>query len=248
MDSVRPALSGAGSAGATLSFARYNKPDWHLGIEVAGPGEEVQAARRVLEAHLHGRWLESPPDELGLGESAVRDAADRMAHHDTRACLDLLGAEQEGACTRTRREWSVLVVERVLDLLHFDVPRRRAFYTHGYRWAIELGRWSADELQAAERRFASLEPGLRALVEGRHSHDADVWGGRTPAAIAERLLAELVAPASDLLRLCADAPATESVRVVWAVTHLHSNRLGIEAIPEAVLRYFLAHLHRAAPD
>ena len=55
------------------------------------------------------------------------------------ACLDLMAAERQGLLAKTRREWSLLMTEGLLDLLGFDRARRLAFYATGYRWTIKSG-------------------------------------------------------------------------------------------------------------
>jgi hypothetical protein len=35
----------------------------------------------------------------------------------------------------------------------------------------------------------------------------------------------------------------DPVNLAWSLTHMHCNRLGIDAMPEAILRYFMHRLY-----
>jgi hypothetical protein len=147
--------------------------------------------------------------------------------------------------TRTRREYSLLFTERFLDLLGFDRSARIAFHAMGYRWTIDLGTWESEELEALDLRYRELRHGLRDLVAADHEQD-DPWGGAEPARIARTCL-ERMRPVADRL-LAAHGQGRirqDLVHLAWSYSHMHCNRLGVEATPEAILRYFM---HRYYQD
>jgi thiopeptide-type bacteriocin biosynthesis protein len=52
------------------------------------------------------------------------ELAERIFLHDSVACLELLEAEARGFLRKSRREYSLMFTERVLDLFGFDGSRR----------------------------------------------------------------------------------------------------------------------------
>jgi len=171
---------------------------------------------------------------------------ERIYHHDTLACLDLMEAEARGEASRSRREYSLLMVERLLDLMRFDRERRIAFYERGYRWALEEAAWGPADLPVLEARYEKLRPGLVDLLRGEASRsDAGPWGGAEPARIAAKCL-EATAPLIDeaLAAHAAGRISQDPLELAWSWAHLHCNRLGVVAVSEAVLRFFMHRLHR----
>ena len=105
---------------------------------VAGPlRQEMERRLAVLEekglasGHEFGRY-QREVERFG-GEEGMR-LTERIYHHDSLACLDLIQAEGRGRLGRSRREIAVAMTERILDLLRFDRARRLAFYEFASRW------------------------------------------------------------------------------------------------------------------
>jgi thiopeptide-type bacteriocin biosynthesis protein len=240
----------------SLFFVRANKPDWHLRLAILGaPNWIAGAAREPLDRALRAlgeRGLvsgfeecEYDPEEERFGGAEGARIAERLFLHDTLACLDLLAAEARRAASRSRREYSLLFTERLLDLLDFDRAARVAFYRHGYAFQIDLGRWQDDDLEALDRHYSSIRDDLLALVSAESARDPQaLWGGADPARIAARCLADS-APLLDELRegVASGRIGRPLADLVWYVTHLHANRLQIEANAEAIVRYFMHRLH-----
>jgi thiopeptide-type bacteriocin biosynthesis protein len=239
-----------------IFFARYSDPDWQLRFRVlgrpswvAGPAKQriddallrVRAAGLVHEvefATYQREW-----DRYG-GERGMH-LAEKIFLHDSLACLDLIDAESRGALAKTRREYSLLFVERFLDLMGFDRDTRIAYYAFAHSWPIKDGTWNDDDLRALDVKFASLEPGLVDLLSGDQSRDpASQWGGEEPAGIAARCL-EASRPVVLELKSRHRAGEIEQdlVNLAWSYTHMHCNRLGIDSMPEAILRYFMWRLY-----
>lgn len=248
----------------SLFFARYSIPSWQLRFRVLGERRWVEGSVRELVE----RRLAALGDDAGVercefssydreverygGEEGMR-LAERFFHHDSLACLDLMEAEGRGELGKSRREVSLLLTERLLDLLRFDRERRVAFYEFGYSWVIERDEWTAEQKLALDRRFEELREGLRALLDGSASAEPDaLWGGPHASRIAGRWL-DSVAPVVERLSeaLAAGRIDRDPVNLAWSLTHMHCNRLGIDAMPEAILRYFMHRLYlesdRSAP-
>lgn len=239
-----------------LFFGRYNKPDWHLRLHLFGdPAWLRDTGAGIVGRHLdasrdHGditAWNEAPyereTDRYG-GEHDAR-LAERIFHEDTRACFEFLRAEADGLVQRTRREWCLLMTERYLDALGFDRARRIAFYRHSWRFEVDLGRWQDDELNALDRHFASIREDLLDLfVGGRRLDAALLWGGDAPARIAHSFL-DSVNPLLATLRADRGAGGVRKnpIELAWSLTHMHCNRMQVEADAEAILRYFMFRLH-----
>ena len=241
----------------SLFFVRYSEPTWQLRFRVLGrPAwiessvgprlrERVEELERAgaIEGHdfaTYDREYERYGGEEGMA------LAEKLFFLDSLAALDWLAAERRGAVTRSRREFSLLIVERLLDLARFDRRQRLAFYRHGYSWATESGAWGADELAILEQRFQGLKPGLERLVSGGPAGaraDEARWGGAVAAAIAHRFL-DHAAPVVDAIVAghAAGRIRQEIVYLVWSYAHMFTNRLGIESAGEAVLRFFLHRL------
>jgi len=237
----------------SLFFVRYSEPTWQLRFRVLGEPRwiesEVAPRLRALATALSDRGVIEGCEfatydrewERYGGPEGMR-LAERLFFLDSLAALDWLLAERRGEVARSRREFSIVLVDRLLDLAGFDHRRRLAFYRHGYAWATEGGGWGPDELATLEARFRELRPGLESLLFGGAAPET-VWGGAEPARIAERFLAD-AAPVVQTI-----VAGTQSGRIrqdpvylVWSYAHMFSNRLGIESAGEAVLRFFLHRL------
>jgi len=176
----------------SLFFARYNVPSWQVRFRVlghsgwiAGPVRErierdlepLQASGAVekIEFAEYDRETERYGGEEGMA------LAEKLFLHDSLAVLDLMAAERQGLLAKTRREWSLLMTEGLLDLLGFDRAQRLAFYATGFRWTQEMGTWKGAELETIEKRYQELKPGLQDLFIGEQSrHPEQLWGGEEP--------------------------------------------------------------------
>ena len=239
----------------SLFFARYSIPSWQLRFRVLGEPAWVDGpVRRRVEAALEPLrrtdWLEGVEfatydrevDRYG-GDLGMA-LAEKLFLHDSLACLDLMEAESQGLLAKTRRELSLLMTERLLDMLGIVGEQRLAFYAYGHRWAHEMGTWKEAELATIEAKYQSLKPGLLDLFHGEQSHDPEAqWGGEGPARIAARW-EEASRPVA---RAIVEAHAAgrisqELVYLAWSYAHMSCNRLGIDPTPEALLRYFMHRL------
>lgn len=239
-----------------IFFARYSVPDWQLRFRVLGrPAWVEDEVRPRIERAL------APVRAAGLfedvefatyqrewerygGEEGMR-LAEAIFFHDSLACLDVIDAESRGRLAKTRREYSLLFVEKFLDLMGFDRGARIAYYEFARSWPINDGTWKEEDLRALDRKFESLESGLVDLLRGSQSGDLTrQCGGEEPAAIASRCL-DATRPVVAELRARHDAGEIQRdlVNLAWSYTHMHSNRLGIDAMAESILRYFMWRLY-----
>ncbi len=240
-----------------LFFARHDAPDWHLRLDVRGaPGRVEGPARDLLERRLRElrdrgglAGFDFVPcarevDRLG-GEEGAR-LAERIFHHDTLACLAWIEAEAEGLATKSRREYCLIMTERFLDLLRLTREQRAAFYSHSYSFQVDLGRWGSRELDALERHYRSIRDALRDLFHGAPSKDPEVlWGGAQPARIARTCLDAQGPLVDDLVSgLAAGRIGRDLIDLAWSLTHMHANRLQVEAEGEAILRFLMHRLHQ----
>jgi len=239
----------------SLFYARYNLPSWQVRFRVVGRPDwvggpvrerierevEPLSAVGVIEGVEYGKYDRELPRYGGEEGMAL---AEQIFFQDSLACLDLLEAERAGKVGKTRREISLLMSERFLDLLRFDRAQRLAFYTYGHQWTRDMGTWNEDDLGIIDRKFEDLQAGLQELFTGEQSRDpALLWGGEVPARIAERWI-EATRPVADavLEGLAAGRIHQDPIYLAWSYTHMNCNRLGIEATPEALLRYFMQRL------
>jgi len=232
-----------------LFFGRYNKPDWHLKLSLLGEIPRAPLERRLEDLRRRGL---STGDEVAVyapeldphGGPAGAQIAEQIHHHDAQACLAFLRLEAAGRLQRSRRELSLLLTERFLDLLELTREERLAFYAFCYSWAVELGTWTDEERAILDRKYASLASDLHTLL--REPDSASLWGGEEAMAVAQELLARLRPLAAALRRGIAEGRITRDVvTLTWYLTHLHANRLQIEAYGEAVLRYLMHRYHAA---
>jgi thiopeptide-type bacteriocin biosynthesis protein len=237
-----------------LFFSRYNKPDWHIGIAVLGRPEWIDGAvrdlleRRLVEMRSRGRLTrfafapyERDADRHGGVEGAR--LAERIFLHDTLACLDWIEAESGGRVGKSRREYCLVMTERILGLMGMTREDRIAFYRYSYSFEIDLGRWGSRELDALDRHYRSIREDLAALFDPG-SEPETLWGGAEPARIARECLGSLAPLFSDLIRaLSSGRIRRDRVDFAWGLTHMHANRLQIESDAEAILRYFMHRLH-----
>jgi thiopeptide-type bacteriocin biosynthesis protein len=171
--------------------------------------------------------------------------AERLFLHDSVACLTLLEAEGRGALETSRREYSLIFTERFLDLFGFDRSQRRQFYLEGHAWAFRDGVFKDEDRPRLERQYANVRDGLHERVLGRRTDDpASVQGGVEPARIAASCLSAMRPVVEELLASHRDGDVQQSlVYLAWSYAHLHCNRLGIELVPEAILRYLMFRVY-----
>ena len=238
----------------SLSFTRSSDPEWLLRVLVRG---DASIARRQLEAtfadvpRVHVASEPELPDfarevDRWGGEEGLR-IAERVFDADSAACLAFFEAERRGAIETSRREWNLVLTDRVLDLLRLDPAARREFYRRGFAWAIERDVWSDEDVRAVESRYAELRAGLAELLgEAMRDDPSPALGGAVGAAIAERFLAAARPPIEELLAASdRGALSGDLTTLVWGLAHLSAIRLGLTNESEAVLRYFA---HRVLED
>ncbi len=241
----------------SLFFARYNVPSWQIRFRVLGEAGWVDGPVRARVE----RQLEALPaglvDEVDFatydreierygGAEGMR-LAEKLFLHDSLACLDLMTADRAGELKKSRREVSLLMTDRLVDLLRFDREQRLAFYAYGYRWTQEMGTWGEQDRALLDERYQGLKDGLQDLFTGEQSRDPELlWGGTEPARIAARWqeatrpVAEAILEAHGAGRIQQDL-----VYLAWSYAHMSANRLGIDPTPEAILRYYM---HRLLQD
>ena len=242
-----------------IFFARYSVPDWQLRFRVLGRTSWVTGPvkRRIDEAlepirtsglvdNVEFATYQREWERYG-GERGM-PLAEKIFLHDSLACLDLIEAESRGALAKTRREYSLVFVEAFLDMVGFDRDTRIAYYAYAHSWPISDGTWTEADLRALDQKFTSLEPGLVELVRGGQSRDPVAqWGGEEPARIAARCLDASSPVVDEIVSLHRTGMIPKNlVNLVWSYTHMHCNRLGIDAMPEAILRYFMWRLYTGA--
>jgi thiopeptide-type bacteriocin biosynthesis protein len=241
-------------------FVRYNLPEWQLRFRVLGRRRWVEQTVRprveeAIEPFLRDGTVESVEygeyereyDRYGGPEGMA--LAERIFLHDSVACLDLLDAEARGALLKPRREYSLVHTERFLDLLGFDPERRLEFYRFGSSWAFEEKIWTEDDLPRLEAQYAKVREGLRELLFGDAARDpAGQHGGEEPARIS-RVCIEAIRPVAGALleAHAAGRISQDLVNLAWSYTHMHCNRLGIDPVPEAILRYLVCRLYEEMP-
>lgn len=239
-----------------LFFARYSEPDWQLRFRVLGrPSWVADRVKPRIEQGLAPVRASGLVEEVEFatylrewdrygGERGMR-LAEQIFLHDSIAALALIEAESGGTLTKTRREYSLLFVEKFLDAMGFDRDARIAYYAFAHSWPIDDGVWGEDDLRALDAKFRALEPGLVELLRGEQSRDPIAqWGGEEPARIAAASLAASQPVIDEVTSLHrAGEIRQELIPLAWSYTHMHCNRLGIDAMPEAILRYFMWRLY-----
>src|SRR5262249_58518929 len=106
----------------------------------------------------------------------------------------------------------------------------------GWSRRISIGAWTQADLRLFDERFETQRPALAALLR-------DSLRGE-PAAIAAACLEGMAPVVEEALRAhAAGRLAQDPVNLAWYWAGLHSNRLGIVNVSEAILRYFMYRLH-----
>jgi len=240
----------------SLFFVRYADPTWQLRFRVLGRPDWIDGIVRPRLARAILPFSES--DLIGgieygayarewdrYGGPRGMELAERLFLHDSLACLAVLEAEAQGLLRTSRREYSLMFTERFLDLFDFDASRRRQFYLEGHAWAFRDGVFRDEDRARLDRQFTTLREGLREGLRDLRSEDpARVFGGPEPARIAASCLAAMQPVAAELLAAHAAGEIQPGlVALVWSYAHLHCNRLGIDLVPEAILRYLMFRVY-----
>ena len=136
----------------------------------------------------------------------------------------------------------MLLADRIVDLAGFSVEERIAFYKYGYAWALEMKTWDQAELDTLEERFQKLRPGLERLIHGEGSESAR-YGGPEAAQVVAAFVQQ-ARPVIQSIRAEHEAGhlPQDLTHLFWSYAHMMTNRLGVEATPEAILRYFMFRL------
>jgi lantibiotic biosynthesis dehydratase-like protein len=226
-------------------FERFNKPDWGIRFLLLGaPGWIEDEARplllrRVGDVEEGSAFVAEDPEDKWVGGGREREHLKRIHYRDTLACLERIEIEAQGAQARTRAQFSLLLVERLLDLFGLTGAARLAFYRRGFQWEQDLGRWDGEVFAALEEKYESQKDALRTTLESPPDEaHGDAWGGAESSGIALRFLDSVRGPVKSILVAQAGARLERSLLdlAVFAA-HAHSNRLGIHATQEATLRY-----------
>jgi class I lanthipeptide synthase len=239
----------------SIFFVRYSEPEWQLRFRILGQPDWIEGRVRPLldaplpELHRRGllqRWQYATYDRevARYGGEEGMTLAEKIFHYDSRLCIDLLEAERLGQTSKSRREASLLYADRFLDLMEFSREQRLAYYSHGYRWALEMETWKEEEMRLLDTRYQELKEGLYDLLLGSQRQDPVLaWGGEEPARAAEKAFTDLAATTRHLREAYgAGRISQEIVYLVWSYTHMQCNRMGISPSGEAILRYFVHRL------
>jgi thiopeptide-type bacteriocin biosynthesis protein len=240
----------------SLFFARYNTPDWQVRFRVLGRPdwvdgpvrERIDRSLRVLEerglfSSCEFASYQREYERYG-GPEGMR-LAERIFLHDSVACLEVIRAEAAGATAKSRREHSLLMTEKLLDLMGLEGDTRLRFYEFGYSWTTEVGGWEPEEFAVLDRRYEGLRDGLRQLLGPEADGDPELlWGGPEPARIARTCLERTGPVIAELLDAHAAGKVAQPLwHLAWSYCHMSCNRLGVEAPAEAILRYFMRRFH-----
>jgi thiopeptide-type bacteriocin biosynthesis protein len=239
----------------SLFFVRYSEPRWQFRFRVLGeprwvddtvrglivPRVEALHERAAIEGYEFDRYAR---EIERYGGPEGMSLAEKLFLHDSLACLEFIQAERQGLTRRSRREFALLVTDMLVDLAGLDDAERVTFYRYGYDWTLQTRSWEDEELRILSERYESIRPGLRELTFGatRTSREAR-WGGETAAAIAERF-ESAARPVIQAIRdgLSAGRITQDVYHLFWSYAHMFTNRLGIDATAEAILRYFMSRL------
>jgi thiopeptide-type bacteriocin biosynthesis protein len=244
----------------SLFFVRYADPTWQLRFRVLGrplwidgvvrPRIERAIRPFVDTGLIRGvEYGEYAREWERYGGPRGMELAERIFLHDSVACLELLDADVRGALGTSRREYSLIFTELFLDLFGFDRSRRREFYLEGHAWAFRDGVFRDEDRPRLDRRYAGIRDGLRDSLRRLRTEDpAIALGAPEPARIAARCLAAMRPVVEELLAAHAAGSVHQRlVYLAWSYAHLHCNRLGIELVPEAILRYLMFRAHEEFP-
>jgi thiopeptide-type bacteriocin biosynthesis protein len=239
----------------SLFFVRFSEPRWQLRFRVLGRTGWVNGPvrdlveRRVreleatgdIEGHEFNRYdreYDRYGGELGMG------LAEKLFHFDSLACLEIVRLDHAGSLKKSRREFAMALVDRFVDLAQFSPADRLEFYKFGYAWALEMGTWEQEELDVLEKRFQQLQPGLQELFFGdKAGNPEQFYGGSEAAQVAATFLDRARPLVEEIVREHRAGRIQQSLLYLfWSYAHMMTNRLGVEATPEAILRFFMYRL------
>jgi len=239
----------------SLFFVRYSEPRWQLRFRILGrPAwvdgslrERIERRVRALEesGDIEGHELTRYDREYDrYGGEVGMTLAERLFHLDSLACLEIVRLDQAGAIAKSRRELAMALVERLLNLTAFSTEDRLEFYRFGYAWALDQKTWGPEDLAALELRFQKLRGGLETLFFETSAQDpARFYGGAEVAAVAADFLDQARPVVDSILSEHAAGRIRQDLRYLfWSYAHMMTNRLGVEAVPEAILRFFMFRL------
>jgi thiopeptide-type bacteriocin biosynthesis protein len=239
----------------SLFFVRYSEPRWQLRFRILGRDpwvngplrNQVESRVRQLQAsgEIEGYELTRYDREYErYGGEAGMGLAEKLFHFDSLACLEIVRLDRAGAITKSRRELAMALVERFLDLATFSPADRLEFYRFGYAWALDQGTWGEEDLSALEVRFQKLRGGLEKLFFGSRGQDpSSFYGGTEVAAVVSTFLEQARPVVTSILEAHAAGRIRQDLRYLfWSYAHMMTNRLGVEAVPEAILRFFMYRL------
>jgi len=240
----------------SLFFVRYSEPRWQLRFRILGrPSwidgrlrERVESRVRALEAsgdvEEHELTRYDPEYDRYGGVRGMR-LAEKLFHLDSLACLELVRLDQEGKIAKSRREVAMALVEGLLDLTPFSPEDRLEFYRFGYAWALDQKTWGPEDLAALEVRFQKVRGGLEKLFFSDPARDPTRRYGGPEAAAAVATFLDQARPVVDAIleQHRAGGIAQDLRYLFWSYAHMMTNRLGVEAVPEAILRFFMFRLH-----
>ena len=225
----------------SLFFVRASEPAWELRLRLLGDAEWLGShARAVIDSALPRAG--NPPMRLSryereydrYGGPVGMRLCERLFHHDTLAVLEWMAIERSGEATWTRREFALLLAERIADGFVFDRDGRLGFYRQGFTWAFDNGTWGEREREVLDATFTRNQAGLAALVGG-----APAKAGTA----AERACLDTYtrAAAPTFVRLVTGLKAGEirahAPYLAWSLAHMATNRLGLDPAAEAILRH-----------
>ncbi|HYQ96475.1 MAG TPA: thiopeptide-type bacteriocin biosynthesis protein [Candidatus Eisenbacteria bacterium] len=239
----------------SLFFVRFSEPRWQLRFRILGRPAWVNGLlrdlveRRVSELEAGGdiegheltrydREYDRYGGELGMS------LAERLFHLDSLACLEIVRLDHAGSLAKSRREYAMALVDRFLDLARFSTEDRLEFYRFGYAWALEQKTWGQDDLDSLEGRFQKIHGSLESLFFGTQAEDpARFYGGAEAASVATGFLERARPVVESILHEHRAGRIKQDLRYLfWSYAHMMTNRLGVEATPEAILRFFMFRL------
>jgi len=239
----------------SLFFVRYSEPRWQLRFRILGrPGWVEGPVRDQMERRL--RELQAGGDIEGheitrydreydrYGGPVGMGFAEKLFHLASRACIEILRLDQAGRLGKSRREYAMALVDRFLDMAPFTAEDRLEFYRFGYAWALDQKTWGPEDLEALERRFQVLREGLEKLFFGAGAEDpARFYGGAEAAQVTSAFLEQARPVVERLVEEHRKGRIKQDLRYLfWSYAHMMTNRLGVEATPEAILRFFMFRL------
>ncbi len=239
----------------SLFFVRYSEPRWQLRFRVLGRPAWVNGPLRDLVEHRVGGFEEAGEIEAHefhqydreyerYGGEVGMDLAEKLFHVDSLACLDIMQIDRAGLLRKSRREFSMVLIDRFLDLARFTPAERREYYKFGYAWALEQKIWEEEDHATLEGRFQSLRPGLERLFFGPTAmNPVEFYGGPEAAEVAEKFLRAAEPVVENILREHHAGRIHQGLLYLfWSYAHMMTNRLGVESTPEAILRFFMHRL------